>query len=180
MAELVDIYSRDRQKTGKVVERGTFLQPDEYRMFVLAMIERPDHTFLVTQRVMTKHWAAGQFEVSGGGAKSGETSWDAVKREVAEEVGLDVEQSLAQPGKDFHKPVYTYFNDDPARGDNYFVDIYHFHMDIRKEDVTIQPEEVLGFRFASPQEIRLMAESDLFLHFRRLNEALQKEGEPIW
>lgn len=38
---------------------------------------------------MTKAWAPGWWEVSGGAAQAGESSYEAVLREVKEETGLD-------------------------------------------------------------------------------------------
>ena len=56
---------------------------------VLGVVARPDGTFLITKRVMTKAWAPGWWEVSGGAAQAGEESYEAVLREVKEETGLD-------------------------------------------------------------------------------------------
>ena len=42
---------------------------------------------------MTKAWAPGWWEVSGGAAQAGEASYDAVLREVKEETGLDVKDA---------------------------------------------------------------------------------------
>ena len=39
---------------------------------------------------MTKAWAPGWWEVSGGAAQAGESSYDAVLREIKEETGLDM------------------------------------------------------------------------------------------
>ena len=49
---------------------------------MLGVIHRPDGRFLITQRVMTKAWAPGWWEVSGGAAQAGESSFTAVCREV--------------------------------------------------------------------------------------------------
>ena len=59
-------------------------------MYVLAILENEEGKFLVTQRALDKKWAAGGWEMPGGGAKSKESSLDAIKREVKEETGLDV------------------------------------------------------------------------------------------
>ena len=66
---------------------------------------------------MTKAWAPGWWEVSGGAAQAGESSWEAVRREVREETGLDV--SKADGGY-----LFTYRRINPDEGDNYFVDVY--------------------------------------------------------
>ena len=42
---------------------------------------------------MSNAWAPGWWEVSGGAAQAGESSWEAVRREVREETGLDVSKA---------------------------------------------------------------------------------------
>lgn len=61
---------------------------------------------------MTKAWAPGSWEVSGGAAQAGEDSLDAVKREIKEETGLDV--SSFEGGF-----VFSYTRENPDEGDNY-------------------------------------------------------------
>ena len=89
--ELWDIYDADKKVTGRTMKRNDWcLKDGEYHLTVLGVIARPDHTYLITKRVMTKAWAPGWWEVSGGAAQAGETSEEAVRREVLEETGLDV------------------------------------------------------------------------------------------
>ena len=86
---------------------------------------------------MTKAWAPGWWEVSGGAAQAGEASYDAVLREVREETGLDV--SRADGGY-----LFTYKRENPGEGDNYFVDVYRFVMDIDEKDLHLQAAETDG------------------------------------
>ena len=91
MSEFVDLYDRNRKFLNRVVDRNTYLfQPGEFMMYVLAILENEEGKFLVTQRALDKKWAAGGWEMPGGGAKSKESSLDAIKREVKEETGLNV------------------------------------------------------------------------------------------
>lgn len=104
MSEFVDLYDRNRKLLNRVVDRNTYLfQPGEFMMYVLAILENEEGKFLVTQRALDKKWAAGGWEMPGGGAKSKESSLDAIKREVKEETGLDVINGHV---------VYSYFNED--------------------------------------------------------------------
>jgi len=168
--EYIDIYDEQRKKTGRTVPRKEYrLQPGEYMLVVIALIETPDHRFLITQRKWNKKWAAGDWEISGGGVRAGETSYQAVCREVFEETGLDV--SEAEGGC-----VYTYQNTDPDGGDNYFTDIYHFHMPFTEENVKLQEEETEDFRIVPFSEIRKIGETGHFLHYNRIAEALRAEG----
>lgn len=167
--ELIDIYDGNRRPTGQVVpRRGTFLKEGQYMLYVLALIQDREGQFLITQRTLNKKWAAGWWEVTGGGAAAGETSAQAVTREVREEVGLDVSHEDLTP-------VYSYENVDLKRGDNYFVDIYHFRMDFTLADITLQKSEAIGVRLATLDQIALLDVEGHFLHYQRIIQALNAE-----
>ena len=87
--EFWDIYDENKKPTGRTMKRNDWcLKDGEYHLTVLGVVARPDGTFLITKRVMTKAWAPGWWEVSGGAAQAGEESYEAVLREVKEETGL--------------------------------------------------------------------------------------------
>lgn len=170
MEELIDIYDVNRNFTGKTIAReGAHLKEGEYMLYVLAVIEDAQGRYLITQRSLDKHWGAGWWEVTGGGVLSGESSTQAIVREVREEVGLDVSGLPLVP-------AYSYENVDLKRGDNYIVDIYHFHLDISDKDVTLQDSEAIGCRFATWDEICELADQGVFLHFNRLKQALSAQA----
>lgn len=157
--ELWDIYDSRKQKTGRTMKRNDWcLKDDEYHLTVLGVVARPDGKYLITKRVMDKVWAPGWWEVSGGAAQAGESSEEAVVREVREETGLDV--SGAEGGY-----VFTYHRENPGKGDNYFVDVYRFVLDFDESDVKIQEEEADGYKIASLEEIKALAEEGIFLHY---------------
>ena len=100
MGEIWDIYDVNKQLTGRTMKRNDWNMKDgDYHLTVLGIIKRHDNTFLITQRVLTKAWAPGHWEVSGGACQAGETSFQAVCREVLEETGVDV--SHADGGFEF-------------------------------------------------------------------------------
>ena len=157
--ELWDIYDKDKKKTGRTMKRNDWcLKDGEYHLSVLGVVVRPDGRYLITKRVMTKAWAPGWWEVSGGAVQAGEESYDAVLREVREETGLDV--SGAEGGY-----VFTYHRENPGEGDNYFVDVYRFVLDFTEEDLKLQTEETDGYRLATVEEIKELAEQGIFLHY---------------
>lgn len=165
--ELWDIYDINKEKTGRTMKKNDWTMKDgDYHLSVLGVIRRTDGKFLITQRVMTKAWAPGWWEVSGGAAQAGEESFEAVCREVKEEVGLNV--SNAAGGL-----VYTYRRDNPEEGDNYFVDVYRFDMDFEESDVVIQTEEALGFKVATLEEIKELAERGIFLHYDSIKHVFE-------
>jgi 8-oxo-dGTP pyrophosphatase MutT (NUDIX family) len=138
-------------------------------LYVLALIEDMAGRFLITQRSLDKHWGAGWWEVTGGGVRAGESSLEALRREVPEEVGLDLGDLACAP-------VYGYENVDLKRGDNYFVDIYHIRLDFTAADVSLVDGEAIDFRLATWEEIGELAEGGTFLHYERLRQALVADG----
>ena len=157
--EYWDIYDAEKKRTGRLMKRNDWcLKDGEYHVSVLGVVVRPDGRYLITKRVMTKAWAPGWWEVSGGAAQAGEESYDAVLREVREETGLDV--SGAEGGY-----VFTYHRENPGEGDNYFVDVYRFVLDFTEEDLKLQTEETDGYRLATVEEIKELAEQGIFLHY---------------
>lgn len=165
--ELWDIYDRNKQRTGRTMKRNDWcLKDGEYHLTVLGVVVKPDGKFLITQRVMTKSWAPGWWEVSGGGVMAGEDSADAVRREVLEETGLDV--TGAEGGY-----LFSYHRENPGEGDNYFVDIYRFVMDFDESDVKIQKEEAAGFKLATVEEIKELAAKGIFLHYDSIKQVFE-------
>ena len=162
--EFWDIYDEKKQKTGRTMKRNDWILKDgEYHLTVLGVVARPDKKFLITKRVMTKSWAPGWWEVSGGGVQAGEESFDAVCREVFEETGLDV--TKAEGGYQF-----TYKRENPGEGDNYFVDVFRFVMDFDESDVSPQEAETDGFMLATKEEIEAFAKEGIFLHYDSIKQ----------
>ena len=146
--ELWDIYDSDKKQTGRTMKRNDWtLKDDEYHLTVLGVIRRSDGKFLITKRVMTKAWAPGWWEVSGGAAQAGEASYDAVLREVKEETGLDVKD--AEGGY-----MFTYKRENPG-------------------DVNFQEAEIDGYMFASIDEIKVFAQEGIFLHYDSIKKVFE-------
>ena len=162
-----DIYDENKQKTGRTMNRNDWnMQPSDFHLTVLGVLRRPDGTYLITRRRMDKEWAPGCWEVSGGAAQAGEESYEAVLREVKEETGLDVRN--AEGGY-----LFTYKRENPGEGDNYFVDVYRFVMDIDDKDLKLQTEETDGYMFATLEQIKGFAAEDKFLHYESIKKVFE-------
>jgi 8-oxo-dGTP pyrophosphatase MutT (NUDIX family) len=165
--EFWDIYDKNKVPTGRTMERNNWiLKDDEYHLTVLGVVCRPDGKFLITKRAMDKAWAPGWWEVSGGACMAGEKSEDAVKREVFEETGLDVNKGKGEY-------LFTYHRENPGEGDNYFVDVYRFTLDFDESDVKPQLRETTGFMLADLQQIKEFANEGIFLHYDSIKKAFE-------
>ena len=166
MMELWDIYDSNKKLTGRTMKRNDWtLKDDEYHLTVLGIVKNKDGKYLITKRVMTKAWAPGWCEVSGGACQAGETSIEAVRREVMEETGLDT--------KDAGRFLFDYHRENPGKGDNYFVDVYLFELDFNKDDINIQKEEAADYMLASIEDIRKFADEGIFLHYDSIKRAFE-------
>lgn len=167
--ELWDIYDKDKKVTGWTMRRNDWcLQEGEYHLSVIGVIRRSDGKYLITKRAEDKEWGAGWWENPGGAVIAGETSKEAVIREIKEETGLDV--SKAKGGF-----LYDYRRENRKEGDNYFVDVYLFEMDFSEEEIQLQEEETKDFRIVDYEEIENLGEKGVFLHFKSLQKAFSKK-----
>ncbi len=165
--EMWDIYDKDKKRTGRLMKRNDWcLKDGEYHLTVLGVVKRPDGKFLITKRAMDKAWAPGWWEISGGAAMAGEDSLDAVKREILEETGLDVNN--ASGGF-----LFSYHRENPGEGDNYFVDLYKFEMDFDESDVKLQDAETKDFMITDLKQIEEFANQGIFLHYDSIKEAFK-------
>lgn len=166
--EYWDIYNKEKKRTGRMMKRNDWcLQDGEYHLTVLGVVKHKDGRYLITKRVMTKAWAPGWWEVSGGAAMAGEESRDAVLREVREETGLDV----SDWGGGY---LFTYKRENPGEGDNYFVDVYRFEGEFTESDLHIQEAETDGYMLATLEEIQAFAGQGIFLHYDSIRKAFEE------
>ena len=166
--ELWDIYDENKELTGRTMKRNDWnMKPGDYHLTVLGVVRHIDGRYLITKRVMTKSWAPGWWEVSGGAAQAGEESEEAVKREILEETGLDVS------GWDGGY-LFSYRRDNPEEKDNYFVDVYRFTGDFTEKDLCLQVEETDGWMLADVEQIQALADEGIFLHYDSIKEVFEK------
>ena len=85
--EYNDIYDKHRNLTGKLHLRGTPWGIGEYGLVVCVWVYDGKGKLLLTRRAKEKSFA-GTWENSGGAAQAGETSRQAIARELYEETGI--------------------------------------------------------------------------------------------
>ena len=88
MAELWDIYDENRNRTGRLAERGVYeFKEGEYHIVVTGIIFNSKYEILISKRAPWKRHG-NLWECNGGSILSGETSLDGILRELKEELGI--------------------------------------------------------------------------------------------
>ena len=82
-----DVYDENRNLTGKIHRRGTHWEEGEYGLVACVWVYDGQGHVLLTRRAKGKSYA-GTWENSGGAVKAGETSREAIARELFEETGI--------------------------------------------------------------------------------------------
>ncbi|MEZ4772491.1 MAG: NUDIX domain-containing protein [Bacteroidia bacterium] len=149
--ELWDVLDENRQKTGKTIVRGEALNPNEYHLVVFAFIRNSQGKFIISKRTPNKT-SPNKWEVTGGSALAGDDSITAVKREVKEELGIDLTDEGVLIRSVKHNSECSYFSD-----------IWLFEEDIDMEAIVCQPEEVSEARLATKEEIYSLVKEDQFV-----------------
>lgn len=137
-----DIYDGNRNPTGQIHRRGTPWRPGEYGIVVCVWVYDGKGHLLLTRRARGKSFA-GTWENSGGAVKSGETSREAVARELFEETGIQ-----AQPEE------FEYLDTDKDR--NIFYDHYCLQRRVRLRDIVLLPGETEDVMWASFGKVHWM------------------------
>ncbi len=140
--EYNDIYDENRQPTGRTHRRGSSWKPGEYGLVVCVWVYDGAGKVLLTRRAKGKSFA-GTWENSGGAAKAGETSRQAIARELFEETGIRAEEEEFQllcQAKEGHA-IY---------------DFYALKRQVDLADVVLQPGETDGVRWATFNDVHAM------------------------
>ena len=102
--EYNDVYDENRNLTGRVHRRGSSWKKGEYGLVVCVWVYDGEGKLLLTRRAPGKSFA-GTWENSGGAAKAGETSREAVARELFEETGIQATEDefrLIETGRNWN------------------------------------------------------------------------------
>lgn len=150
MYEILDIYDKNRNKTGKTVERkeGNLIEKNEYIIAVQCWIINSKGKILLTQRRLDKKYG-GMWEPTSGLIKSGENSMEGIKRELSEEIGLNISEKEL---KLFQTIV------DESKDINIIKDIYVVNKDVQITDICFKDGEVIDCKYVTINELKEMIE----------------------
>jgi len=151
--EIWEILDRNRQKTGKTIERGTPMNSEEYHLVVDIWIKNINGDYLITKRTPNKTFP-NMWTICGGSAVLGDDSLEAAMREVQEEIGISLSKVNGRLVKSFRRDTSQI---------RCFKDIWLFDENVNLEDVVHQHDEVSDSMWASERRIREMIDSGEFI-----------------
>lgn len=93
MKEYLDLYDKNRKPLNKTILRGEKIEDNEYFIVVLGILINNKNEILLTKRSETKSIAPGLWECTAGSIISGESSLNAIIREIKEETGLTIKET---------------------------------------------------------------------------------------
>lgn len=148
-----DLYTKDRMKTGKTINRDESVPQGYFRTVVHVAIFNSKGEMLIQQRQKDKKLWANLWDITvGGSVIAGESSVAAAERETFEEIGyqLDLNQE---------RPAFTIDFDEG------FDDCYLVVRDLDIEELILQETEVQAVKWASKEEILRMIEEEVFISY---------------
>lgn len=163
MPEYWDICDENGIPTGRIHQKGTPMNPDEYHMAVTVWILNRKGEFLLSRRVPAARHNAGFWEPTCGSALAGEDSLAAACREVREELGLTLDPSA---GTVFDRYNWPHLN---GSGMVHFC-VWVFRGEFSLDEVILQPTETCDARWADEDTIRTRIREGVFVPYSYLDK----------
>ena len=153
--EIFDLYTAEREKTGRTMVRGTPVPEGFYRLVVHVCIFDGQGRMLIQQRQPFKRGWSNLWDISvGGSAVSGDSSRTAAERETREELGLSIDLSDVRPTVTLH-------------WEHGFDDYYTVTRPVELQSLQLQYEEVQAVRWAEKEEILRMIDDGSFIPYEK-------------
>lgn len=147
--EYWDVYDENRVKLNKTCRRDIdWLDEGEYHLVVSSIILNSKNEILITLRSKDKKSFPLYWEITGGSVCKGEDSFIGIKREIEEEIGVNVENSKC-----------ALFKTITSKDDRDIKDIWIFRNDISIENLKLQIEEVTSAKWVNQNEFWEMFEN---------------------
>ena len=138
--ESFDILDKDGCSSGLIANKGEDLLKGQYYLGVHAYIYNDKGEFLLQQRSRNKEFLPLGWDIHMGHVLAGESSEEAIRREVFEEIGIKVDEI-----NHMDRVVWEVHN--------HMIDIYTIQQDINIKDTVLQASEVEAIKYVSKDEM---------------------------
>ena len=153
--ELFDLYDANRHPTGETMIRGTPVPEGRYRLVIHVCIFNSNGEMLIQQRQSFKSGWPNLWDLTLGGCVTmGESSQEAARRELSEELGLDADFTGTPPA--FTVTFHGGFDD-----------YYILERDVDVNALRLQYEEVQGAKWAGIEEVFAMLDRSAFIPYKK-------------
>ena len=151
--ELWDVLDSRGNRTGKTVARGMgVLKPGEYHLVVHIWIISSDGRILIQRRSTERKLMPGEWAATSGSVISGESSFKAAQRELAEELGIKADKD-------------NLFKLLRLKRQNSFLDVWFTFSDASENDLKLQKSEVDAVKWVKMAELVSMIENGEFHNY---------------
>ena len=151
--EVWDILDKNGNPTGKTVVRGKRgLSKGEYHLVVHIWVIDKNGNFLIQRRSDDRPLMPGEWAATGGSAFSNESSRHAAKRELCEELGIDLDSGRFT----LAKRMLRRFS---------ITDVWAVSYDTDISKLVLQSDEVSQVKWVSPSQLRQMIKNGEFHNY---------------
>lgn len=152
--EVWDLYNKDRIKTDSTMIRGDKVPENYYRIVVHVCIFNDDKMLIQQRQSFKEKWPNKWDLTCGGSVVSGESSSTGARRELFEELGIDIDFDNIRPSVTINFP-------------SGFDDFYLIKRSVDISNLSLQYEEVKSVKWASKEEIENLIDNDLFISYNK-------------
>ncbi len=162
-----DLYDRYGHPLGKTINRGARFRSGEHHLVVHVWVVNSAGRLLIQRRSSKRRMMPNIWAITSGSAVAGEDSITAVRREMAEELGISLSDSaFLSLGRLVRR--------------NSLCDVYLVQRDIAVPDMKLQREEVSQVRWVTGAQLYGMVNERRFHHygdpyFRFVAEGIKRE-----
>lgn len=148
--ELLDVFDEDNNFLGYCLERSQVHDENLWHRHVSAWIMNYNGDVLLQQRSFSKKKNPGKWAKTGGHVDASESCSESIKREVYEEIGLEVNDDEIVNIEIFKS----------NSNEHYFSYGYIFFTDFEVDDFMLQESEVSGVKYFTIEELEEIRRKD--------------------
>ena len=143
--ELWDVFDEKRRPLHRTHVRGVQMRRGEYHLVVFVWIFNSNGQTLLTKRSPEKKTYPNFWSPTGGAVQAGETSLQAIARELHEETGIHA--NLAE---------FQFLTSERVASRSYFSDIYLLQKNVPLSEIVLQEGETCDAKWVGKAEFEAM------------------------